>query len=340
MNFLDNTVITIKTESDVLHARRISREFGKRFKIGEHMEVRLATIVSELSRNILKYAGAGSCELVFLGDRGVRCVFRDQGPGIDDLDAALTDGYSTFGTLGIGLPGAKRLADKFEIQSDSSGTIVSVELKPLGAPENGLEELDQARPSDSIRCGIAIRPLDWGRYSGDQAGVWYRKRNVVVCIADGLGHGEPAERAARKAIDTVAADQELGLADMMRECDKALKGSRGAAMALARIDLGSGDLEYVSIGNTRCAIVGQSILHLGGSYGIVGEGAKPASFERRTLQRRDVLIFWTDGLPETLGLVAPQVRRITDAQLFAERLIKEHAIDSDDAGVVVFRWDI
>ena len=89
MNFLKN--IAIETEADVLNARRIAREFGQRFKIGEHMEIRLATIVSELSRNILKYAGAGSCELVSLGDRGLRCVFRDQGPGIDDLDAALTD---------------------------------------------------------------------------------------------------------------------------------------------------------------------------------------------------------------------------------------------------------
>ncbi len=340
MKVLENTVVALKTESDVLHARRIAREFGQRFKIGEQMEVRLATIVSELSRNILKYAGAGSCEIVSLGDKSLRCVFRDRGPGIDDLDAALTDGYSTSGTLGIGLPGAKRLADKFEIQSDTSGTTVTVELNPSGVPRIDREGFDQVKPSDSIRCGIAIRPLDWGRYSGDQAGVWYRKRSALVCIADGLGHGEPAERAARKAVETAGADQELDLADMMRECDEALKGSRGAAVALARVDRKSGDLEYLSVGNTRCAIVGQSIVHLGGSYGIVGEGAKPASVERRTLHRRDVLIFWTDGLPETLGLVAPQVRRITDAQLFAERLIKEHAIDSDDAGVIVFRWDI
>ncbi len=340
MSISENTVITIEAESDILHARRISREFGKRFKIGEQMEVRLATIVSELSRNILKYAGAGSCEIVSLGDRSLRCVFRDQGPGIDNLDAALTDGYSTSGTLGIGLPGAKRLADKFEIQSDNSGTTVTVELNPSRAPKKHRKGFDQVRPSDSVRCGIAIRPLDWGRYSGDQAGVWYRKRSTLVCIADGLGHGEPAERAARKALETVSTNQELGLADMIRECDQALEGSRGAAIALARIDRKSGDLEYVSVGNTRCAIVGQSIILLGGSYGIVGEGAKPASVERRTLQRRDVLIFWTDGLPESLGLIAPEVRRITDAQLYAERLIKEHATDSDDAGVIVFRWDM
>ncbi len=340
MSISENTVITIEAESDILHARRISREFGKRFKIGEQMEVRLATIVSELSRNILKYAGAGSCEIVSLGDRSLRCVFRDQGPGIDNLDAALTDGYSTSGTLGIGLPGAKRLADKFEIQSDNSGTTVTVELNPSRAPKKHRKGFDQVRPSDSVRCGIAIRPLDWGRYSGDQAGVWYRKRSTLVCIADGLGHGEPAERAARKALETVSTNQELGLADMIRECDQALEGSRGAAIALARIDRKSGDLEYVSVGNTRCAIVGQSIILLGGSYGIVGEGAKPASVERRMLQRRDVLIFWTDGLPESLGLIAPEVRRITDAQLYAERLIKEHATDSDDAGVVVFRWDM
>ncbi len=340
MTLLETTKIPIKTEADLLHARRLSREFAQKNDIGEQAEIKLATIVSELCRNILKYAGSGECELTLLREKHVRCIFRDQGPGISDLKSAMTDGFSTSGTLGIGLPGTKRLADKFDIQSDTSGTEIAIELSAPAEKESTSYHNTHADSSDSIRLGIAVRPYANGRFSGDQASVWHNKRNVLITLIDGLGHGKNAEIAAKKAIDIISDNQDMDLVELMQKCDKALYKSRGAALALVRIDRSSGKMEYVSIGNTRCAIVGQNILHLGGRYGIVGEGGPIASVERRQLERRDVLILWTDGLPETLGLVAPQVRRIQDAKAFANQLVKEYATDEDDAGVVVYRWDV
>ena len=193
--------------------------------------------------------------------------------------------------------------------------------------------------NDPVRIGISIRPFRLGRFSGDQAGVWLDADTTLICMVDGLGHGEDAELAARKAVHFVEKNRGMDLAEMMQGCDEELRGSRGAAMAVTRIDKSTGTLEYTSVGNTRCAIIGHKIQYLGGIYGIVGEGINPTIIEQRQLGRRDLVLFWTDGLPETLRLVATRVRRTTNAQAFADELIDEFAIEDDDAGVVVVRWD-
>lgn len=193
--------------------------------------------------------------------------------------------------------------------------------------------------NDPARVGVSIRPLRQGRFSGDQARVWCDPDSVLVCMVDGLGHGEPAEEAARRAVQCVGDHRDLDLDSLMHECDHALRGSRGAAVGLGRIDRASGALEYLSVGNTRCALVGHHILHLGGTYGVVGEGPNILPAEHHVLQHRDVLILWTDGLPETLHLVAHRIRNSTHAQELADQLIGKFAIDDDDAGVAVLRWD-
>lgn len=81
----------------------------------------VSTATAELARNIVKYAGAGNVtiETVQAGDRvAIRITARDRGPGIDDIDAAMTDHYSTGGTLGLGLPGVNRLMDEFVVESE------------------------------------------------------------------------------------------------------------------------------------------------------------------------------------------------------------------------------
>lgn len=94
-------------------------------------QTRLATVTSELARNVVKYAGRGRVIAQAVtgaeGRRGLRLTFEDEGPGIADLNAAMRDGYSTGGGLGKGLPGSKRLTDEFSIESQvGRGTRVTV----------------------------------------------------------------------------------------------------------------------------------------------------------------------------------------------------------------------
>lgn len=190
---------------------------------------------------------------------------------------------------------------------------------------------------DPARMGISIRPYKRGRFSGDQAGVWIDGHHTLVYIADGLGHGEHAEVAARKAVEFVSRNRELALDDLLMGCDEELRGTRGAALALARADQNAHCVDYVGIGNTRCAAVGRQVVYLGSLYGIVGEGGFRPQCERFDFDKGDMLLFWTDGLPETIGLIASRVRRVTDCQAYADQLVEQYAVEEDDAGVVVVK---
>jgi serine/threonine-protein kinase RsbT len=116
---------------DLLRARQLLRERAREIGLGLVEETKLVTAGSELARNILKYARPGG-EMhvdVLPGDPrpGLRAVFQDRGPGISDVGLAMKDGFSTSGSLGLGLPGAKRLVDDFEISSTPGiGTTVTV----------------------------------------------------------------------------------------------------------------------------------------------------------------------------------------------------------------------
>jgi len=126
------TRLPVANEAQVAQAILEARVVGQRAGLDAPSVARLSTAVSELVRNILKYAGKGELRLrrVERGRQiGVEAVAFDRGPGIADIDAALKDHFSTGGTLGLGLPGVRRMVDEFEIASAlGQGTTVTVRL--------------------------------------------------------------------------------------------------------------------------------------------------------------------------------------------------------------------
>lgn len=123
--------ILIAKDQDVVAARAASRELAKSLGFGAADQTRLATAVSELTRNILRYAVKGECHIVDDSDDqvcGIKVVVEDRGPGIPSLDQAMEDGYTTGGGLGAGLPGTKRLVHEFDIQSQPGLTRVSIRM--------------------------------------------------------------------------------------------------------------------------------------------------------------------------------------------------------------------
>jgi serine/threonine-protein kinase RsbT len=127
-----HATVTIGGESDLLRVRSALRSSAQQAGLGLTATTKLVTAGSELARNILRYATGGqgvvSIDQVTAGRRnGVRAVFADRGPGIADLDEAMQDGYSTGNSLGIGLPGSRRLVDEFSIDSaPGQGTTVVI----------------------------------------------------------------------------------------------------------------------------------------------------------------------------------------------------------------------
>jgi len=122
--------LAIRSDQDVVRVRQLVRTLAVSVKLSLVDQTKLVTAASELARNTLVYGGGGMVEAgrVDNGRRiGIRIVFADQGPGIPDLALALTDGYTTGNGLGLGLSGARRLVDEFDIDTEvGQGTTISV----------------------------------------------------------------------------------------------------------------------------------------------------------------------------------------------------------------------
>ena len=113
-------VLPISMDQDVVRVRQMVRSCAVSAKLSLVDQTKIVTAASELARNTLVYGGGGRAELAILareGRRGVRAVFHDEGPGIPDVQQALTDGYTTGGGLGLGLSGARRLVDEFDLDT-------------------------------------------------------------------------------------------------------------------------------------------------------------------------------------------------------------------------------
>jgi len=123
-------VIPINSDIDVVAARQKGRELATELGFVSTDSTLLATAISELARNIIRYAKYGEILIVSVqsGDRvGITVVARDKGPGITNISLAMQDGFSTSGGLGLGLPGVKRMMDEFHLVSDASnGTKVTI----------------------------------------------------------------------------------------------------------------------------------------------------------------------------------------------------------------------
>jgi serine/threonine-protein kinase RsbT len=130
LRVLKSESFPIRTSEDIVRVRQAVRTHAVSLGFNLVDQTKLVTASSELARNTLDYGGGGAAQLEVLeNDRhaGLRVVFDDQGPGIPDIQQALTDGYTSGGGLGLGLSGAKRLSHEFEISSKPGvGTRVSI----------------------------------------------------------------------------------------------------------------------------------------------------------------------------------------------------------------------
>jgi serine/threonine-protein kinase RsbT len=122
--------VPINSDQDIVSARQKGRGMATELGFSSGDATLIATAISELARNIVSYAGKGQITLKMVtgsSRQGISVIASDDGPGIPDIRLALRDGFSTSGSLGLGLPGVRRLMDEFEITSQpGQGTIVAV----------------------------------------------------------------------------------------------------------------------------------------------------------------------------------------------------------------------
>jgi serine/threonine-protein kinase RsbT len=127
---LSKDIINVLKEQDAVFLKNRVKEVAVKIKMGLVNQTRLITAASELVRNMLRYGNGGICEIEIVSSgriNGVRLTFIDKGPGIPDIAQAMRDGFSTGKSLGLGLPGTKRLVNEFDIKSKvGEGTTVMI----------------------------------------------------------------------------------------------------------------------------------------------------------------------------------------------------------------------
>lgn len=359
--------IPIKTEADitraVIEANRLARLEG----FAEQDANKLATAVSELVRNILKYAGSGDATISTVAQeerRGLKVVVRDTGPGIANIDEAMRDHFSSSGTLGLGLPGVKRMVDDFHIASTvGKGTTVTVHMwaGPARAPEGARLNADVVRtahlregrrtggrgwggvlaPDDGatdVECAYFIRPCLGERLSGDDVLVDRRGDHVLVLVVDGLGHGRQAHEAAVRAKRCLRAEWSIDPVANVQALHRELENTVGAAVGLAVFDVPSLTARYVGIGNTVMRQMGGPVGRVPSVEGTVGGRVRPPRAQRVQLQRRDTVLFYTDGVSDRFDVHdVPQVR-YEPLPSVVRSIVERYGKSHDDATCVAVRF--
>ena len=219
---------------------------SERLQFNETRKGRVGIIVSELCTNLLKYSKEGQI-LVRIIDRsvglGLEFLTVDRGPGIQDLQQAMSDGFSTGTSAGIGLGAIKRQSDQFDIYSiPSRGTIV---LSVIFAS-------DTQKPPRFNYGAISI-PIRGEVICGDAWCLTENEDSLDILMADGLGHGPLAHEAASDAISELKKNKTHSVDQILKIIDGRLKGSRGAAIFLLRWQSRI-KIDYVSVGNVRAVI--------------------------------------------------------------------------------------
>jgi serine/threonine-protein kinase RsbT len=266
------TRLAIRTEADMWAAMRAGRAAAEEAGLSLVEAQHVATAVSEIATNAWRYAGGGEVVIETLerdGRHGVRIVVSDRGPGIVDVGAALSDGVSSSGSLGVGLPGARRLMDEFDLRSvPGSGTVVEME-KWAG--------------------GRARDPARWSlRRDGDAVPLAQRFRNGVLF---GIVAGPHAEQAA-----TVCAAQAWRApAELVQRLHGLHPPGRGLTVALASLSALDGALTWLGAGSVEAALVrlrpdGYTVFRPPGQDRLAGD--TPVGLRAQTLavRRDDALV--------------------------------------------------
>jgi anti-sigma regulatory factor (Ser/Thr protein kinase) len=240
-----NVVVRVEEQSGVGEARRRSVALGRDAGLGDQDQATLALVVTELATNLVKHAAAGG-EMLFRAvgpASAIQVLAIDRGPGIEAIADALRDRYSTAGTSGTGLGAVGRMAAQFEVQSTPrAGSVVLARVGPVTPPPDGVVSGGVCVPKrGETACGDAWAEMVTG-------GV----RRVMV--ADGVGHGPDAARAAAEALRVFRSRPETPLPELMRHLHDALRPTRGAAIAVAELDTEARRLRFVGVGNIVAAV--------------------------------------------------------------------------------------
>lgn len=336
----DTAWIRVTEPSTCAAVRRRAAEAARAAGLPQERVDEVSVVATELASNLVKHAREGSVLLRLMrpGDRvGVGVLTVDAGPGTRDLASLAEDGRTTTGTLGIGLGAVRRFADRLDLHSvPGVGTVVSAEF--WGPADGAGSGPGPAAPETGAEVAGLTRPYPGETVCGDAFAHRLVPEARLVMLADGLGHGALAARASTAAVRSFLASRETAPRPLLEEMHRALRDTRGAAVAVVRIETGSGRVTYAGVGNITGRVVDTGrASHLSSQPGIVGSNVPTVRELTATLAPGQSLVMHSDGLTERWDLDELPGIHATAPVVMAAALLRAAGVRRDDAGVVVVR---
>ena len=287
----------------------------------------LTLAVTEAATNLHKHAVQGSMLLRIAreeGRPGIEMVTIDAGPGLRDAAAALRDGHSTSGSLGIGLGAIRRLADFCDIYSvPGQGTALVTRFWP-GPP-----------PAPARYAGL-VRPITGETECGDVFGAAETAAGVTGVLCDGLGHGPLAARAATEAVAVVLEDPAAGPAALLERVHRRIAHTRGGAIAVVQVS--GPDVRFAGLGNIAAVILAEGTRRSMVSVpGIAGHQARSLKQFGYTAPPGAAIILHSDGVSARWDAGALPGLERKDPLVVAATLLAQAGTRRDDAGVLVLK---
>jgi anti-sigma regulatory factor (Ser/Thr protein kinase) len=299
-----------------------------RLGFDEALTGNVALVVTEAGTNIVKHGGGG--ELLVREFRQenapvIEILALDRGPGMVNPDQCLRDGFSTSASPGTGLGAIKRLSSHFEFQTAAkTGTALLARVNSSAGADPMIGSINLSKPGEPV-CGDA-----WA--------VEHRGERMSLLVADGLGHGQAAAEAAREAVRVFRDTFEKETPEVMQRIHSALRGTRGAAVAVADIDFRQRTLRYVGVGNISAVVVSRHETRNAVSHnGTVGHEARKISEFSYPFPPGALFIMHSDGVATSWKFDAYPGLASRDPSLIAGVLYRDFRRQRDDATIVAMR---
>ncbi len=336
--------IIVQDSSRTAEARRLARRMALDIGLGETEAERVSICITEACTNLLKHVVEGEILLRTTSEDPpeLEMLALDRGPGMANLERCLQDGYSTGGSPGEGLGAIMRLSAASDFYSTSGqGTVVLARWLVPGHGRSGPGHSGpgQSGPDLSGRLQIgAVNVCKTGQeVCGDSWGVEQTDTDTVILVADGLGHGPEAQAAALEATRMLRLNPDLAPQVLIERTHHALRSSRGAAVAVARIDRVGGRVAFAGLGNIAAQIYSGSKLqqHLVSVNGTAGHQMQRLREFSYPWPPDGMLVLHSDGLATGTSVQGYAGLASRDPTLIAGVLYRDFSRGNDDSTVVV-----
>ncbi len=327
------SAIPILDEASVSQVREAVHELGRSISMERIRVEQLVTAASEVAHNQRLHAGGGMtlvrrCERA--GVPGLEVIAADRGPGLADPTAAFSGaGHRPPSTsLGVGLSAAHRMVD--ELDADvRMGEGSCFWLRKYAEPV-----------ARRLQLGLWARPKVGERVNGDDGAFARRNGELLLLVADGLGHGSEARTSSASVAAVVRKEPGRSLEALLLTADAALRGQRGAAVTLTRIDEASAGVECAAVGNVACAIDTRGgTSKFGSESWTVGipTTRRKIRLQHKTLPSNAAVLLYSDGVSSRASLVDHGGMLLEHPLVVAHFVASTYGRPNDDLLVLVAR---